>query len=331
MKRSGIYFPLVLGVLFGFAIGLLPISPALGENIPVCQGGPSTTAKISLGGRVITPTEILRVGSVDPCTGSETILNMVTLTRTLVVSPKATPVQSGDALIAALSTISSNSPSVTNPWLLKLEPGLYDLNGRALNSLPFVDIEGSGEDTTVITSLVNTNILPADAATVIMNGDSELRFLKVVNSGSATNKVGVLVAPNSLNNKVTNTTINTNGAGNNVGLEVTNASSVMVQNSTFSATGGLNSSGAYNYAGILFFNNSNSIAANGSSNNGLFNNAGGVSTIQNSTLIGLTHSITSLSGTVKVGASQLNGPRLGTLVCAASFDGSFVALNATCG
>lgn len=68
--------------------------------------------------------------------------------RTIIVnSGGATTADNGTALLNAIQSISDNS--ATNPYLLKLEPGTYDI-GTQLLMKPYVDIEGSGGAATVI-------------------------------------------------------------------------------------------------------------------------------------------------------------------------------------
>lgn len=100
----------------------------------------------------------------------------VTLTRTEVVSPvPGNPVASGARLLRALADITS--ASAADPWLIKIEPGLYDLDGQSLVMRPFIDFEGSGEAVTVVHSTVNA------VGTVQGAGPAELRRLTVTNSG----------------------------------------------------------------------------------------------------------------------------------------------------
>jgi hypothetical protein len=100
--------------------------------------------------------------------------------RTVVVRPVGTAAQNGTALLAALAGITTASGA--NPWLLKVEPGNYDLGTTSLVMKPFVDIEGSGEGVTKVTGLGRpTN----DAATVHAVTDTELRFLTVESRGGA--------------------------------------------------------------------------------------------------------------------------------------------------
>jgi hypothetical protein len=79
----------------------------------------------------------------------------VNLDRTVHVSPVAgNPVASGNRLWNALADITT--AAADNPWLIKIEPGTFDLDGRSLVLKPYVDIEGSGRETTIIFSTVET-------------------------------------------------------------------------------------------------------------------------------------------------------------------------------
>jgi hypothetical protein len=69
--------------------------------------------------------------------------------RTVLVRPKATPAASGNALKAAVAGITS--AAADKQYLVKVEPGLYDLGTSKLQMKAFVDIEGSGMGTTTIT------------------------------------------------------------------------------------------------------------------------------------------------------------------------------------
>jgi hypothetical protein len=55
--------------------------------------------------------------------------NFAAYKRTVLVSPVGTPQQNGTALRNALASITG--ASATNPYLLKIEPGIYDLGGSA--------------------------------------------------------------------------------------------------------------------------------------------------------------------------------------------------------
>jgi hypothetical protein len=101
----------------------------------------------------------------------------VNLIRTEFVSPVAgNPVASGARLLRAVADITG--PSATNPWLVKVEPGVYDLDGQSLVMRPFVDIEGSGEGVTTVQSTVNS------LGTVQGADHAELRRLTVLNTAA---------------------------------------------------------------------------------------------------------------------------------------------------
>ena len=95
--------------------------------------------------------------------------------RTVLVSPvPGDPVASGTNLRNALAGITS--PSSTNRWLLKIEPGIYQLQGDALVMRPWVDIEGSGIGmTTISLASPTTPTVP----TISGASNAELRMLTV--------------------------------------------------------------------------------------------------------------------------------------------------------
>lgn len=66
--------------------------------------------------------------------------------------------------------------SADKPYLLKLEPGTYDLGTTTLQAKSYVDIEGSGRDVTQITSTTAT------AGTVSAGANITLRELSIINT-----------------------------------------------------------------------------------------------------------------------------------------------------
>lgn len=100
--------------------------------------------------------------------------------RTVVVGPVGTATANGAALLAALAGITTASAG--NPWLLKVEPGIYDLGSASLVMKPFVDVEGSGEPVTHITG---TGHASNDTGTVQAVSNSELRSLTAESNGGS--------------------------------------------------------------------------------------------------------------------------------------------------
>ena len=83
--------------------------------------------------------------------------------RTVIVNPVGSNAQNGQALLNALASITDASAS--KPYLLYIEPETYDLGNRSLQMKPFVDIEGSGELNTIITSTVSADEAPPARST----------------------------------------------------------------------------------------------------------------------------------------------------------------------
>jgi hypothetical protein len=290
MRRYPALFPLAIFVLFGVALSLIPVSPVLGS-------APS-----------------------QPALAAAPLNNIVRYSHTVMVGSNGTPTQNGAALLAAMDTISNSNPSAANPYLLKLEPGLYDLNGGSLTLNSYVDLEGSGEDVTVISSTVNTPFPPSKGV-IMMSFNTEIRFVKVVSTGSVTNAdfVGGFL-PNTTNVRVNHTTIQVTGGGPSTadyGI-FTNGGAVTTTNSTISAKGAT----AENIAMVSY--------------------PSGNQTVQNSFLTGSGSSGFGLNsyGTAKIGSSMISGTNAsvvsgggGTFSCASSYKDTgtaYVALNASC-
>ncbi len=107
--------------------------------------------------------------------------------RTVLVSPvPGEPLASGQALLAAVAGIPN--PGAADPWLVKIEPGIYDLGDDSLTMRRFVDLEGSGA--TIIRGHGRGDIF---GGTVVGASNAELRELTVETDGvsRATAVVGV--------------------------------------------------------------------------------------------------------------------------------------------
>lgn len=116
--------------------------------------------------------------------------------RTVLVSPvPGDPVASGTALRNALAGI--QSPSSSNPWLLKIEPGIYDVQASPLQMRPWVSIEGSGIESTKIRGNASTS-LTSGQPFIIPNGtihganNTELKNLTIEAAGNDINLIAML-------------------------------------------------------------------------------------------------------------------------------------------
>ncbi|MFP2932219.1 hypothetical protein ACLESO_45085, partial [Pyxidicoccus sp. 3LG] len=102
--------------------------------------------------------------------------------RIVVVAPEATPAESGTALRAALDSITVG-PGET--WVVKLEPGIYDVGTTPLQLKQDVFLEGSGEDATVVRSSTATQGTVVGASGVL------LTRLTVMNTGGGARSVAI--------------------------------------------------------------------------------------------------------------------------------------------
>lgn len=120
--------------------------------------------------------------------------------RTIVVAPiPGNPIASGNALLDALDDITDNA--FDNQYLIKVEPGKFDLGTQSLLMKPYVDIEGSGKHDT--TRIVAKGRAAFDGGTVIGANNCELRDLMVVSLGSSQYTAAVAIFLQNVNTRVT--------------------------------------------------------------------------------------------------------------------------------
>ena len=112
----------------------------------------------------------------------------------IVVSPiPSDPVASCTALNNALSSIVA--PNSSNRFAVKLEPGRYDCTGQTIHMRPYVDITGSGKESTLIEGLGDTtHSIDGVTAKVLIKGTNhaELSNLSVVVNEPGENVIAIL-------------------------------------------------------------------------------------------------------------------------------------------
>ena len=115
--------------------------------------------------------------------------------------------------VAAMSDIAAwcEAPSATNPCLLKIMPGVYDIGTGTLQMQQYVDIEGSGENTTIIQGTLDSGTAG------VVNGASfaEIRLLTIKSTGAGANKYAMY--NNGVSPKVTNVTAIATGSSTSTG------------------------------------------------------------------------------------------------------------------
>jgi hypothetical protein len=161
---------------------------------------------------------------------------------TVQVSPiSGDPVGSGTALLNALAGITDNSAS--KPYVIRLDPGTYNVLNTQLVMKPYVDIEGSGQASTVIFGLgnVDNNYL---TAVIQAAAPAELRNLQVVSQGfGQTTSIGILALH--VATSIRDVTVVAGNATNNWGIRSIGGSPT-IQNVTVTvSSGGTVSYGIY--------------------------------------------------------------------------------------
>lgn len=205
---------------------------------------------------------------------------------TVVVSPVGTASQNGEVLRSTLAGITS--ASATNPILLKIEPGIYDIGSTSgITMKEYVDIEGSGEITTKITgSFSNTTPSLPTSGTINGVSNAELRFLTVENI--CTDGCYAIVNHVNTSPSILHVTASASGDGSVVGVFNGGVNtSPIISHSTITATTSSNTSystGIRNYLGTATIIHTTAFAENGIASYGI-DNRGSSPTISHTTAI----------------------------------------------
>lgn len=233
--------------------------------------------------------------------------------------------------------------SATNPCLLKIAPGVYDLGGTSLFAEEFVDIEGSGENVTILRGDITTDglLLPLQGV-VAGASNAELRFLTVINAATSGSNA-VAISYDHTTPKLLHVTARASGGTSiNYGIYIDHASEGShLRDVTAEAAGGEFASGIrfIDCAPGLF--DVTASASEGTVHSyGVVddNDAGGVPTIENSVISGQTGSVLSRGfGSVHIANTRLDGsvhvagdPSAPPPVCAGVYNGAFTFFAAIC-
>jgi hypothetical protein len=141
---------------------------------------------------------------------------------------------SGTALLNAVAGITN--ASATKPYVVKIEPGIYDLGTTMLNMKPFVDIEGSGQQATIIQGPG-----AADVSIAVVNGASsaELRDLQVKSTAGSTDGYAIPILLSSVDTRIRRVTTTASGPSPAAlyGIRIINGNP-QIQDTTINVSGG---------------------------------------------------------------------------------------------
>jgi hypothetical protein len=172
------------------------------------------------------------------------------------------------------------TPSTSNPCLLKIMPGFYNIGTASLQMQSYIDIEGSGENVTFIKGSVDS------WTSGVVNGatNAEIRFIWVENIGGASKNTAIAIYNNSALPKITNVTAISRDATYNIGIYNDVSSSPKMNNVTITANGGDSHYGVYNInsSSPSMTNVSISSYGGGTNSYGIYNYSNSSPTITNS-------------------------------------------------
>jgi hypothetical protein len=204
----------------------------------------------------------------------QTVAGMLPFTsRIMYVGPVGTALENGNALLNTLTSITDASSS--KPYLIKLEPGIYDLGTQGLQMLEYVDLEGSGERTTTITSTHSGSDLSL-SATLYGANYSELRFLTIENKGSGANSIAIY--NENASPDITKVTIKASGGTTTYGIYNSYSFSKLTHLS-IKVTGGADNYGIYNVHSPTVITNTDITASGGFNSHGMYEGNDSGSTI----------------------------------------------------
>jgi hypothetical protein len=245
------------------------------------------------------------------------------------------------SLSTALAAITDATSS--NPYVIKIAPGTYTETANVVLKT-YVDVEGSGQNTTTINCACSSNALDASAAVISAGAiTAEIRHLTINNTGGGSQSGGVYtegVADGSFSMLHVTATA-TGNAFINYGVYNDDLSSPSMNNVTATATDGTNSYGVLNNDSSPSMNNVTATATDGTNDNaGVYNIASSPS-IRNSSLAvgaagtGISSSVFN-DGTsdTKLVYTELDGNVDGVngvgFTCVGVYTTAFVALDENC-
>ena len=216
---------------------------------------------------------------------------------------------------AALASITDNTGS--KPYLIRIGPGTYTETRVELKD--YVDIEGSGQETTTITCACGTSSITSSSATMRAVGlglHSEVRDLSVVNTGGG--GFSMAISTDSVTSHVSFDDVTANASGgaldNFAFFNYGTPAAPLLTNVTAIATGGSGAAiGVYNSISAAILTNLKSFATGSSSLNVGVYVSGSSSTvlIRDSHIRGTANSVWVSTGRVHIANSVLDGPAVG--------------------
>ncbi|MGE5894980.1 MAG: hypothetical protein ACM34I_13075 [bacterium] len=134
--------------------------------------------------------------------------------------------------VAALNSISDASE--TNPYLVKVLPGIYTISGAPVQMKPYVDLEGSGVNVTKIVGILNVT----GTGIVAGAGYSEIRSLTVEYRNTGQYEAVAIWVKQGFQSRITNVTAIASGTSTQQNIAIYNEGyGALIQNTKAIASG----------------------------------------------------------------------------------------------
>lgn len=269
--------------------------------------------------------------SSSPILRNVSIDDLVVSARTILVPALGTDSENGTLLLSVDNAITElGAPSAANWYVIRLDFGTYDLGNNGFTMQPFVDLEGSHENSSIVTSTHSSGSPNETSATVIGSNDSQIRSLTVENGGGSTVSIGIYnydISPN-----ISMVSVEATGGISNYGIYNFDNPIVIVTGGTVKATGGTNNVGIYiSTVANAYITDVTAKASGGSSDYGVSISGAWVS-IERSRLFGDSLSFSSSTATTGIANTLLQGgaPSGVGIKCTGAYDTGFNSLNSFC-
>ena len=141
--------------------------------------------------------------------------------------------------VAAVNSITDASAS--NPYLVVIAPGVYDIGSDQLVMQEFVSIAGSGRSVTIIRGQRDRSSGPSSAGALFVGAsNTELRDLTIENLNGANSTTLGIANSGTVNQTISNVVIRVNGdlPGSVIGIQNSGGASPTISHSKISVEGG---------------------------------------------------------------------------------------------
>ena len=168
--------------------------------------------------------------------------------------------------INSIPTTGPDAPSATNPYVIQIGPGTYDLGSNQLIMREWVDIKGTGSrEATVLTGAVSSASYFATSALVVGANNAELTDLTIINTGGSTYSVAIY--NNGTSPKIRRIKTRASGATQNRSIINEFDANPSMSNINAKASGGTNAYGIFNNVSSPTMKEVTAVATDGTSIN----------------------------------------------------------------